>query len=732
MQEVQTRLRQVQLYRRGATMTRYGTLQTRGTLAQVQIKGLPLALEDHSVRVRVLDLPEGAEVFVTGLKVGLHAPPVDAPETAELEQALLKARRVVARLLERKTQLGLESELLKGFYVPPRPKGKDGKQPPPSPIETRVILEQFTHEELAERIDQSQALDRKLKKAHEDERAAKEALRQASTAADISRATVRKDVVLQFRCQGEVPSSLSLELSYFVPGAMWAPSYQCRIDRATGATEIITRALISQRTGEDWRGVDVKLSTAGPSTWSELPKLASRRIGRAQQALPSNRGFRAAPEGAEQLFADFTRGVNQSLASRPALPSWNAPHMWPVGLESFREVRDILGDASSELRDGGRGEYVMMAAGSAPMDDEIEEEMDYDGFEDAELRATAVAAPAMEMSRVAPRPSKPPSAKSMAKRKRAKSVSRQDYGGGGGKPESELPTSFESLMMASPEDAQERGKLVVQKVYARYAQSLASLGIRATVHEIEELMKNAHEMATSVQRNLFPSQVTRVGLSAGVFDYVYEASAPMDVPSDGAIHSVFVHTCEAPCDLTYVAVPRVEAQVYRVAMIKNPGRAPMLAGPVEVVMDGEYVLTTTLPTVAPMAHFRLGLGVEQAVKCARNTHYEERRSGDTVVATAEHWHQIKVELVNRLPRPIRCEVRERIPQAAEGAEIVVEESLVEPAWEVFDQRPQGEKLEGGRLWKLALEPGQSVSLQAEYIVKVYIKNEVVGGNRREA
>ena len=121
---------------------------------------------------------------------------------------------------------------------------------------------------------------------------------------------------------------------------------------------------------------------------------------------------------------------------------------------------------------------------------------------------------------------------------------------------------------------------------------------------------------------------------AGRFDYVYHSDDRVDVPSDSAFHSVPLGDREARCTLRYVTVPREAAHVFRVASIENPTRSPLLSGPAEVYVGDEYVLTTTLPSVSPKERFKLGLGVEQAIKCARNTTFHEERSGRAVVATA--------------------------------------------------------------------------------------------------
>jgi hypothetical protein len=195
---------------------------------------------------------------------------------------------------------------------------------------------------------------------------------------------------------------------------------------------------------------------------------------------------------------------------------------------------------------------------------------------------------------------------------------------------------------------------------------------------------------------------------------------------------VALGTRTGEASVLYVVVPREDTNVYRQAQVKNPLPAPMLPGPAEVYVGGEYVLSTTLPAVAPRGDFKLGLGVEQAIRCARNTKYHEARSGTKIVATTELWHELAIELVNNLDREILCEVRERIPQPAKDAEVVVEEGTVTPAWEPYTQEERGSVLEGGRRWRVTVPANATSKLAAQYVVKMYANNEINGGNRREA
>jgi uncharacterized protein (TIGR02231 family) len=228
-----------------------------------------------------------------------------------------------------------------------------------------------------------------------------------------------------------------------------------------------------------------------------------------------------------------------------------------------------------------------------------------------------------------------------------------------------------------------------------------------------------------------PPGTADVRTEAGWYDYVYATDAAVDVPSDGTFHSVPVQTRTATGEVRYVTVPREDPQVYRQAQVRNPLPSPLLPGPVEVYVAGEYVLTTTLPSVPPGGDFKLALGVEQAVKVARNTTFREERSGDKVVATNELIHDVVIELVSHLDREATFEVRERIPQPAPDAEVVVDEGKVSPKWEAYSQEERGQVLEGGRRWVLTVKPQGSQTLSARYTVKLYANNELVGGNRRE-
>ncbi|MBI1944715.1 MAG: DUF4139 domain-containing protein [Deltaproteobacteria bacterium] len=85
-------------------------------------------------------------------------------------------------------------------------------------------------------------------------------------------------------------------------------------------------------------------------------------------------------------------------------------------------------------------------------------------------------------------------------------------------------------------------------------------------------------------------------------------AAGASVACDGRPHRVLLGGFEAPCATERVAFPELAPQVFLRASLKNAGGAPILAGPVTLVVDGAYTGTGDLLYVGPGEAFDLSFG----------------------------------------------------------------------------------------------------------------------------
>jgi uncharacterized protein (TIGR02231 family) len=107
----------------------------------------------------------------------------------------------------------------------------------------------------------------------------------------------------------QATAEAQLRLHYQVPGPTWAPAYRATLSSAaldgpTASVEIERLAQVSQASGEDWRGVALKLSTGSPQAATSGPQPRPWRLSPqppvVREATPA---YAAAPMPAPALLA---------------------------------------------------------------------------------------------------------------------------------------------------------------------------------------------------------------------------------------------------------------------------------------------------------------------------------------------------------------------------------------------------------------------------------------------
>lgn len=321
MLDVASSIDSVRVFRVGARVTRVADLTRppRGYAGEVRIAGLPLCLDDASVRVRVV-APDGlrdgdALPVAADVRVGLDVGPAAA--APELDAALRDARAAAAAQAELVEQLGSELAQLGGLQVLPRDRAAPDAALPPTPHAARRALLAVRAEHTARLRMETLAAQAELNERQRHLRELESRVAKASSARPARVDELRKVAIVRLRDGASSKARLLLE--YLVPGARWLPTYVARIDTRAGAVTLEQRAYVAQRSGEDWRGVSLSLVTADAVTFAELPQLASLRIGR-RQAPPAT-GWRPVPAGADALFAGFDAVPRLHAAPPPVAPA---------------------------------------------------------------------------------------------------------------------------------------------------------------------------------------------------------------------------------------------------------------------------------------------------------------------------------------------------------------------------------------------------------------------------
>jgi hypothetical protein len=765
--QLASKIEKVKVYSEGSTVRRLASLsaiawQNENTEnVEVEIVGLPLALDDASVRVRVDNGETGADenVIVTDVRVGLSVPsPVEVP-ISDLEELIQSAKAEVDRLNDLQGVIAIEVAALNVLNVPDRPIGEEGKAPPTSPTGARVALANFKDEQKQLRIKEKRELDMQLRKAIENLRDLQQQQTLASNANVAKENELRKTIVARLQMSDRmaaslaIPDNLQLIVEYFVQGAKWTPTYVCRLNSATNTAAIALRALICQRTGEDWSGVQIELSTATPTGWCELPELPSLRLGRSQP-FASPKAWRNPPKGAEILFEDYDlqkQIAYNTISTTSVSQSFQIPVLEPLSSVTQSILNQKLENLKIDSFDDPRQNLLGRGVNSVELAREaisFDEQNQYFGSIspqdlDAELEElksmmksgmqsrvpSSAPAPALARMEESVMVSEARMSKAMAPAQRSMRLDRSAVMQESIFDPVQEITNYGLMRLADPSNTSQRGKLSLPDVQTIYLESLKRSQMTVNF-DLTMVLRKALLLAACSTIPL-PSGGPNVREMVGAFDFAYLGTGLVDIPSDGQFHSVALLEENAEIDLRYIVVPREDTNVFRIAQLRNPLRSPLLAGSTDVYVDGEYILSTQINTVPPKGQMELGLGVEQSIKVARNTSFKEVRSGMSLVAFNELRHSIHIAIANRLGRDARIEVRERIPVPQADVKVDVTVTQVVPAWEKYEQQERNAVIKGGYRWQINVPAGGETELTADYTIKTFVDNELVNGNRRE-
>lgn len=138
-----------------------------------------------------------------------------------------------------------------------------------------------------------------------------------------------------------------------------------------------------------------------------------------------------------------------------------------------------------------------------------------------------------------------------------------------------------------------------------------------------------------------------------------EAKGPCTIPSDGRPNTVPLFSFTATPRRKLVAYPELELRVFLTSVQKNEGKFPILAGPVELLLQNGFVGWTKVLFVAPGEEFRLSFGPDATLRLSRaeKERAQEATSTDWKTLTKTVWLYLSslgeeaktVELVERMP-----------------------------------------------------------------------------------
>jgi uncharacterized protein (TIGR02231 family) len=152
------------------------------------------------------------------------------------------------------------------------------------------------------------------------------------------------EIVVSIKASRELQNA-KIELSYLVSNVSWQPFYDIRIKDTKSPVNIMCKAKITQGTGEDWKNVMLKLTTANPAEGGNKPELHTNWLRFfvpqvLREVVIRDKPMLVAPKASNMQMSDDAVSESYGVASVSetaintefivntpySIPSDNAPH----------------------------------------------------------------------------------------------------------------------------------------------------------------------------------------------------------------------------------------------------------------------------------------------------------------------------------------------------------------------------------------------------------------------
>ena len=185
--------------------------------------------------------------------------------------------------------------------------------------------------------------------------------------------------------------------------------------------------------------------------------------------------------------------------------------------------------------------------------------------------------------------------------------------------------------------------------------------------------------------------------------------APSTVPSDNSPQKIPVTTAALAANPEYLTTPKLQPAAFLTAKVVNISEFPLLAGAMNVFLDGTFVATSKLRTVMPGEKFDLALGADEgiSVKHKRGQKFTEdtglTNSGKRIT------YEYLLTIQNNKQTAERVVVVDQLP-VSRNEKVVVKQL----APDAKDVKPTDE---GALKWSLDLKPGEKRELTVKFTIE---------------
>jgi uncharacterized protein (TIGR02231 family) len=263
-QKVESKISGVTVYADRALVTRTAAVKLAPGEHSLEFSGLPAGLSEDSVSAAI----RSGSAKILGLE--LRRQFLGEPQ----DEKIKALQKEIEKLTDQQRQLGNRSDVdrkqlefadkIQIYQIDKVSKDLATKE---TKIEEWKGVLKFLDDTRTERMKSLFDTDVELRELNRQLRVKQAELNQLMS----FRPTEARSVIVSVTAKEA--AEVALDVRYIIPGAKWEPMYDARADADSKEVELTYYGTVHQRTGEDWKNVEVALSTAHPNVGAHLADL---------------------------------------------------------------------------------------------------------------------------------------------------------------------------------------------------------------------------------------------------------------------------------------------------------------------------------------------------------------------------------------------------------------------------------------------------------------------------
>ena len=187
----------------------------------------------------------------------------------------------------------------------------------------------------------------------------------------------------------------------------------------------------------------------------------------------------------------------------------------------------------------------------------------------------------------------------------------------------------------------------------------------------------------------------------------FDIAIPYSILSNGKRHSVDLNTFDLSGEYKFYSAPKLDANAYLVAEIKDYGKHNLLPGQANVIYDGMNIGQTYLSTENTEEKLRLNIGKDPNISISREL-ISDKSGTKTLSSKKEQTFTYEISIKNNKKETVAVQVEDQYPVSTDNSiEVILNE--------VSKGTTEAEK--GLITWNVSLQPNEVKKIRVSYTLK---------------